>query len=401
MELADFEFVLTPEGQRLLALGSELADPRDPLQLIGRLRANASSATAAQVAAIATQVNLRRRAVLKFGSQAGAMYFTHDGLEQATHPVVAEHRASRLHDASGRLLDLGCGIGSDLIAFARRAWDATGVERDPVTAAVAGANLRALGLPGVATCMAAESVDLDGFDVVFADPARRQGGSRVFDPAGYSPPWPFIEALLRPAGPGLRRAVKLAPGLDHDLIPSTAEAEWVSLDGELKETVLWAPAADVVRRRATVLTTAGDPAECTDQDQAADEPAIREVGAYLYEPDPAVVRAHLVGVVVQRTEGWLLDPHIAYVTSDRDLPTPLARRFRVVETLPFKEKALRSALRERNIGTLAIKKRGVGVTPEELRHRLALKGTMSATLVLTRTPRSARALLVEPLDGHR
>jgi hypothetical protein len=110
------------------------------------------------------------------------------------------------------------------------------------------------------------------------------------------------------------------------------------------------------------------------------------------------VRAHLVDVLVRAVDGWLLDPHIAYVCADRGIDTALGRRYRVLEVLPFKEKALRSALRDRNIGPLTVKKRGVSVTPEELRRRLGLRGQIAGTLILTRTPRSASALLVEP-DG--
>ncbi len=123
-----------------------------------------------------------------------------------------------------------------------------------------------------------------------------------------------------------------------------------------------------------------------------------EVGSYLYEPDAAVIRAHLVSAVIDEVGGWLLDPHIAYVSSDRVAETRFARGYRVIEVLPFKEKPLRAALRARDVGSLTIKKRGVAVTPEALRKRLALRGHETATLILSRTPRSATALLVEPLN---
>ena len=35
------------------------------------------------------------------------------------------------------MIDLGCGIGADLIAFARAGLDVAGVDLDPVTAAMA------------------------------------------------------------------------------------------------------------------------------------------------------------------------------------------------------------------------------------------------------------------------
>jgi hypothetical protein len=128
---------------------------------------------------------------------------------------------------------------------------------------------------------------------------------------------------------------------------------------------------------------------------------VRAVGTYLYEPDDAVVRAHLVAGYAARVGGWLLDPHLAYVSSDALRPQGcvLGRAYTVLEVLPFREKALRAALHQRGVGALTIKKRGIEVTPEQLRARLRLRGSEPATLVLTRTPRGAQALLVEPVGA--
>ena len=57
----------------------------------------------------------------------------------------------------------------------------------------------------------------------------------------------------------------------------------------------------------------------------------------------------------------------------------LARGYEVLEELPYQDKRLKAALRERGIGRLTIKKRGVQVVPEELRRRLALRGDAEAT----------------------
>jgi hypothetical protein len=122
------------------------------------------------------------------------------------------------------------------------------------------------------------------------------------------------------------------------------------------------------------------------------------VAAYLYEPDGAVIRAGLVTAVAAGVGGHLLDEHIAYVASDSAFRSPFARGYRVVEELPFREKPLRAALRERGIGRLTIKKRGVSVIPDELRKRLALKGDAEATLVLGRVAGKGTALLVDPLS---
>jgi hypothetical protein len=92
----------------------------------------------------------------------------------------------------------------------------------------------------------------------------------------------------------------------------------------------------------------------------------------------------------------LVDEHIASVASDDAFRTPFARSYEVLDELPYREKALRAALRERGVGRLTIKKRGVDVVPDELRKRLALAGEAEATIVLTRVAGKGTALLVRP-----
>ena len=104
----------------------------------------------------------------------------------------------------------------------------------------------------------------------------------------------------------------------------------------------------------------------------------------------------LVTAVAAGVGGGLLDPQIAYVTADSAFRTPFARGYRVLEELPYRERALRAALRERGIGRLTIKKRGVAVVPEELRRRLSLQGPNEATVVLTRVAEEGTCLLVQP-----
>jgi hypothetical protein len=143
-----------------------------------------------------------------------------------------------------------------------------------------------------------------------------------------------------------------------------------------------------------VITDAGL-ASLTDEDDPGTA-EVRPVGRCLYEPDGAVIRAGLVTAVAAGVHGGLVDEHIAYVTSDAAFATPFARSYEVLEELPYREKALRAALRERRIGRLTIKKRGVDVVPEALRKRLALSGDEEATLVLTRVGGKGAALLVRP-----
>lgn len=388
MDAETFARLLAPAGQALLAEVHARAGVESDLALGTRLRRDHDPAL---VAAAVTQNHLRGLARVKFGAGAAGMYATHDALQQATRGRVATHRAARLAAAGvTSVLDLGCGIGGDLLACARAGLRVTGVEADPVRAAIARANLAAAGVDGEVLTADATTVDTQAYDVVFCDPARRDGRGRVFTPDAWSPSWDVVSALLRRDA-----VVKAAPGIPHSLVPEGVEAEFVSDGGDLVEAALWGGSLATATRRASVLPGGQG---LTDADEPAGPPT-GPAAAYLYEPDGAVIRAGLVAGFAHRVGGHLLDRHIAYVGADRPTTTTLARAYVVHEQLPFREKLLRAALRERGIGTLTIKKRGVDVVPDLLRKRLRLSGSATATLVLTRAGGTGCALLVEPVVG--
>ncbi|AWB93335.1 class I SAM-dependent methyltransferase [Aeromicrobium chenweiae] len=382
MDPETFAQLMAPAGQELLGEIAARAGVESDLALGTRLRRTYEPGL---VAAAVTQNHLRGRATTKFGPDAARMYFTHDALEQSTRLPVANHRARRLAEVGATsVVDLGCGIGGDLIAMARAGLAVRGVDQDPVRAAIAQANLRALGLSGEVVCADALQIDIAPDEVAFVDPARRNGRGRTFSTADLQPPWEWVRELLTG-----RAVAKVMPGLAHDAVPAGVEAEWVSDGGDLVEACLWGTPFATVGRRATVLPSGA-------QLVASGEPAeVGDVGAYLYEPDDAVIRAGLVGELAATVGGRLPDPHIAYVSSDRAESTPLARGFRILEELPFREKPLKAALQARGVGTLTIKKRGVDIVPEEVVRRMKLKGSTSALVVMTRVQGQGRAYLVE------
>ena len=110
-----------------------------------------------------------------------------------------------------------------------------------------------------------------------------------------------------------------------------------------------------------------------------------------------MIRAGLVALVAEQVHGRLVDRTIAYVTADHLTDTELARAYRVLDVMPFGLKRLRTALRERGVGRLTIKKRGTAVVPEQLRKQLDLRGDTEATIVLTRVAGTQQVLVVEPV----
>lgn len=402
VDIADFESLLTPGGQALLdEVGAADVSEQALLTTASRLRARHPPEL---VGAALTQVRLRLRARAKFGAEAMRMYFTPAGLEQATRASVARHRARRfaehLGDRGGTVLDLGCGIGGDLVARGRAGCRGLGVDLDPLTAAVARANLGAFGLEGRASVRAGDAVAQDpkGHAAVFADPGRRTARGRVFDPEAYEPP---LTTVLRLAAMAPSACVKVAPGIPHDVVPSGAEAEWISDGGEVKEAALWLGGLSGARpgttlRRATVLREGTDPATVVAAPRP-EPPPVAGWRRYLYEPDGAVVRAHLVGEVAATLDGALADPRIAYITSDTLRDTPFARAYEIHDVLPFSVKRLRAALRERDVGTLTIKKRGFAADIERLRRDLRPAGSGECVVVLTRVGDAPVALICTTL----
>ena len=383
----DLAPLLTPEGRALLDEVRGTA-PADELAVATRLRRDHP---AELVSAALGQARLRQRAEAKFGAEdAGRMFFTPNGVEQSTRASVAAYRAGRLRELGvTSVADLCCGIGGDAIALARAGIRVLAVDRDPLTAAAARANADALGLAGLIEVREEDvtEVDTSGYDAVFVDPARRSSKrGRIFDPESYSPPlsWAVQAAARAP-----HAALKLAPGIPHEAVPGDAEAEWISDGGDVKEAVLWFGTGSGVR--ATLL-----PGPRTLLGRGLPDPGVRPVGRYLYEPDGAVIRAHLVAEVAEELAGGLVDPTIAYVTADELRATPYATAYEITDRLPFNVKKLKALLREREVGILTVKKRGSAVEPEELRKKVKPQGPNSATVFLTRVAGAPTMLIGHP-----
>jgi hypothetical protein len=407
MDLALLRQLTTGEGWGLL----QSLPPYDESQAMAlQQRLREAGFEPELVAAALNQSRLRARATDKFGEFARGMVLTSDGLEQATRLAVAAQHAQRFRAAGIHTVhDLGCGIGADAMAMAGLDLRVRAIDADEVTAAIAAVNLRhwpdstaAYGTVEGFTAPAGAGAPGVG---AWLDPARRTPGvadvagrtRRLFSLADISPSWDTVQAVAR-ALPAT--GAKLSPGLPHAAVPAGAEAQWTSWDGEVVEcAVWWGPLVRHAGRTAAVLRH-GSPAVVVTA--GAEEPValtnLAEVGPWLYDPDRAVLRAGLVSALTDATGGVELDAGVGYVTSTRPVDVPFARRYAVVEAMPFNVKALRGWLRDRGIDRLTIKKRGVSVDADLLRRQLRLppKGRTEATVVLTRVRSNQVALVVRP-----
>lgn len=386
MDLDTFEFLLTPEGRQVLEKADVLVtDEQSHLRALTILR-KSHPATAA--AAAVETIILRRRAVAKF-SRAGEMFFTREALEQSSGEAVSSYRTRRFAQFH-RLADLPCGIGGDLINLARLA-PTLAVERDPLLLRMAEANAAVYEVRQNIDFRQADLAEMETPDVdaIWFDPSRRVGGRRKLSLADYDPPVSTMLERWTKAVPAI--GVKVAPAVSYDEIPTDCEVEFISEHGELKDAVLWFGPLRTVGRRATLL-----PSEAALTDEPVADIDIKEPGAYLYEPDPAVIRAHLVEHLAARIDSWKLGEDIAYLSSHTLSPTLFARAYQIHEVMPFSLKKLNEALKSLGASRVVIKRRGSPVEPEEIEKKLKLKGDREVTVVLTRSSGRSMAILCQP-----
>jgi hypothetical protein len=389
MDRSDLELLFTPEAVELLDSLPPIDSKANVVRNVTALRKRGVSAEMTSV--VLLQRRLRTIARAKFGEFADTMFFTENGLQQATRLAVAAHHAERFRGAHlNRVADLGCGIGGDSLAFAGLGIAVTAVDRDEVTAAIATYNLAPF-----AECTvihgAAVDTDLTAFDGLWFDPARRNSTKRLANPADWSPSlnWVFGVAAQIPSG------IKLSPAIDHNLLPDNVEAQWVDDHGDTVECVVWTGtlARSGIARSALVLTD-GAPVELTGSTPNTDVP-VGALGDYLYDPCGAVIRAQLLATLAGQLEAVTISPEIAYLSNQSGAETPFAQRFRVREVLPLDQRTIAQRMKELGIGTLEIKKRGVDIDPAQFRTKLKLSGRDSATLFLTRIGSGRGAILAD------
>lgn len=393
MESTEVEALLTPEALRLLDETPVPATKDDVLATVSRLRK--ASHPIERVHAVMNQLSLRAKAHEKFGDFASRMLYTQEGLEQATRLDVASHHAGRFRAAGiTSVIDAGCGIGADSLAFAGLGIEVTAIERDVATAALASYNLAPF--PNATVVNAdVRDYDLSSAQALWIDPARRDGATRLHNPENWSPSldWVFEMATQRPTG------IKLAPGMDRELIPDGVEAQWVSHHGTVVEMVLWTGALQRkgVTRSALVLSRSGSAWMVAGADSADVE--VGDLRDYLYEPDGAIIRARLIGDLARSLDATMIDDTIAYFSSATRHQSPLVQGFQILEEVPYTPKNVSALMTRANLAHVEIKKRGIDIDPAELRKTLPLTGSGSATLILTRVRGVKTALLAKRLDS--
>ena len=380
----------TDEGSRLLREVRALAPtPATSIAIATRLR---KSHPADLVIAAMEMHELRTRARTKF-ARPDDLWFTRDGLEQATAEPIAAWRARRFA-ASGSIADLCCGIGGDLLALARETPQAAirAVDRDPLHLEIAALNVEAANVASRIRFLEADVRDLppEPAAAVFIDPARRSDRGRLAFGASEPP----LDWCLDLARNDRAVGIKCAPGLDHDRAPVGWEFEAIALGTDLKEAALWSPALAQGGASATVIDGEAIHRLLPVPGDAVPHRTPRE-GEILLDPNPAVTRSGLVEDLARQVGAVKIDDRIGFLLAPEPITTPFARPLRIVASLPWNEKHIRARLRDLDAGPIDIRRRGLAGDVDAITKRLRGRAGRPFTIAMTRVMDQPWALICE------
>lgn len=321
-----------------------------------------------------------------------------EALEQATHPVLARYHASKF-PAGARILDATCGIGGDFQAISVRG-NAVGLEPDPLRFRTLQA--RFPGHPGLHQTTVEAFESIEEFEYVWIDPARRgPQGRRLIDPQTYLPnPHLVIERCKTARLIG----IKCSPlARDEDLLKlgdgRPTRIEFVSYQNECREATVWIEGRECGDLQPGIFAVQirGD----EESDQQVETLARKECEQYaaepldfLYDADPAAIRAHALG----NFELEVLGDSPGYLTSNREIQSPWLKRFEVLYAGPGDIKRTKAELRKRGLRVFEVKQRGAGLEAESILRQLRMDGE-PVSLTAYRIGKSIRFCLLRRVEG--
>ena len=356
-------------------------------------------------------------------------------LEQSTAQDIGRWKAGlwpRGNDATGdttesatgegaKVHDLCCGMGGDSF-YLPAGLKVTGVDLDENRLAMYSHNMPAFGKNAETICADVRSIECAGngmrADYFTIDPARRAiEGENQRDLRNLTPTLEEVVEISRHYRGGM---AKLPPGYPPAEIPDSTEIlylgghsdcrECLVLFGELAKhpdtvrAVIVGKAGETLaewtRRRDRSLETLDDDLqEKLDRNDSLEgkdrtyrtatsrsDLPLGEIGKYIAEPAPVLIRSHLfnAAALAHDPNAHLISEGIAYVSSDKPLPAPGFSCYEVLAYTEIATGAVRSMLKEHDIGKITLKLRGVKLDPDAETKRLKPKGKNTAILFYTR-----------------
>ena len=306
------------------------------------------------------------------------LLFTEQGAQQASSWKIAQYHATKFKTFN-KVADLCCGIGVDLINIAKGKEQVYAIDLDADTLKLAEYNCGSQNLNNITYKLGKAEEFNQPVEAIFIDPDRRPGSNRRIAPEEYSPPFSKIMEL-RNICPNI--AVKLSPAIDYKRLnlPIDSTLEFVSENGTLKEILLCMGELSIknCERKAVLL-----PSTLTLQNSNI-KIEVTDIQKYLFEPDPAIIRAGLVQELGSKIGYDLIDSKLALLTGSQIIQSDFGKIYEVKKIMKYDLKKVRKYIRENEIGELIIKTRGFPESVEKFRKKIKIKGNNSIVMFILR-----------------
>lgn len=321
------------------------------------------------------------RKVPSWHAVSGLWYPRHLSMEQCSSEATALYKASLLQGDT--FADLTGGFGIDCCFISRHFGQADYVERQAELCELALHNFPLVGVGHIRVHHqdgAAYLQDMLPVDCLFLDPARRDGqGGKTVAISDCEPDVGVLEPLL--VAKAKTVLVKLSPMLDLSLalggLKTVREVHVVAVNNECKELLLVLQEAAVSSEAVVHCEHIAGNGErqhyvfTLNQEKASLCPLADEVGAYLYEPNAAILKAGAFRSLTQAYPVEKLHASSHLYTSDDWVAGFPGRRFRVEGVSGFGKKELKAFLQDRTQANITV--RNFPLSVAELRKRLRLK----------------------------
>jgi hypothetical protein len=361
---ADWEEAVLTDLATARVLASLTADRSTDVGIIESLRKSFGRERAEAMLRLALA---RRKAAGKF-PESERLWLDPVRAEQATHQLVANHKAKRFKGL--HVADICCGLGGDSLALARLAGGVVSVDMSRDALRRLQFNVEVLGQESQILLVQGDA-ERDLVCSTFAihiDPDRRPGGGGGRPSFSLDGCRPGLATLLKYMKRHESGAIKLSPGSDFQRLEKEArrlgirtETEVISLGGECKEATVWfGGLAGSRERRATILPDAiAFESEMQSVDCKRDQ-ALPKPGVWLMELDAAIVRAGLAHAFAERHSLETMTDDAAWLFSNQLRPelAGFGTYFQVFDSCAADRRAIRQMMWRLGWLTAVVKSRG-------------------------------------------
>lgn len=381
MQIAEVNYLSSENGRELIKKYEDLTEP-DLYRVLMKEPLTKNSYLSAAV----TLIKLRRKAEGKF-SQSSKMFFTPLSLEQSTGEEISKYIASRFKHPR-KIVDLTCSIGGNLIFLARQATETIAIDKNEVNVLIAKLNTGVYQGESKIKFICGDAYDniISDADAFFIDPSReRSGKTKTRSILNCEPNLIKIIPEIFKVTDNL--GVKISPAFDYQeikLLPSEPEIEIISEDNVCKVAMLWFGKLKTCQRRATCLID-GKIYTFINKDKLNIIKIAAAPQAYLYEPNKAIIKAHLIKEIAAEFNLSKINSQTSYLTSDKLITDnrALFRIWKVLACAPFSLKEIKKELKIKNIARLNIITKRFPQPPLELYKKLKIKEGGDKFLIVT------------------